>query len=231
VVVVVRDDVTGGPMRALSTLCLLAICTAGVAHADDAPAATSPPTPTALPPAAPVGPFAWAQPWDVHLGLNLRTDLGVHPLRLDLGVRYGNVDATLVLDPMVLTDGQMSTDLLLQYRSDLGIDGLVGWRTTTIGALDGPQFQQNLLLGAGLELPRFFDGAVRGQWGLELAMTVVKHGGGLPQEVISFSSGRHYIDLVNFAMFARFEFGWPWGTSSSTPASSSAAAPESAVTP
>jgi hypothetical protein len=170
------------------------------------------------------------------VGVNLRTDLGVHPLRLDVGGRYGNVDATLVFDPMALTDGQMSTDLLLQYRSDLGIDGLVGWRTTTIGALDGPQFQQNLLLGAGLELPRFGDGAIRGQWGVELAMTVVKHGGGLPQEVISFSSGRHYIDLVNFAMFARIEFGWPWGAPSSsstgTAAAPASAAPtSSAVTP
>jgi hypothetical protein len=129
---------------------------------------------------------------------------------------------------MALTDGQMSTDLLLQYRSDVGIDGLVGWRTTTIGALDGPQFQQNLLLGAGLELPRFCDGAIRGQWGVELAMTVVKHGGGLPQEVISFSSGRHYIDLVNFAMFARVEFGWPWGAPSSRPPSEPAPSPAAA---
>jgi len=215
-------------MRALSTLCLLAVCTAGLAHADDAPPATSPTTTAPPPTTTAPGPLAWSQPWDVHVGLNLRTDLGVHPLRLDIGGRIGAFDATLVLDPMVLTDGQMSTDLLLQYRSDLGIDGLVGWRTTTIGALDGPQYQQNLLLGAGLELPRFCDGAIRGQWGLELAMTVVKHGGGLPEEVISFASGRHYIDLVNFAMFARFEFGWPWGTPSSSPASSSSSSSSSA---
>lgn len=160
-----------------------------------------PATATTATPAAPT-------PFDLHVGLNLRTDLGVHPLRLDGGVRYGAFDVVLVLDPMVITDGQASTDLLLQLRSDVGIAGIAGWRLTTVGIADGTQFQENLLLGVGMDLPSFFGGALRGQWGLELAMMLIKHGADLPSEVISFESGRHYIDLVNFAMFARFEFGW-----------------------
>ena len=177
---------------------LVAACAATAAHAEEAPA----------PAPAPTSPAPAPLSWDIHGGVNLRTDLGVHPLRLDGGVRIGSFDSVLVLDPMFFTDGQASTDLLLQYRSDVGIAGMAGWRTTTLQAIDGLQFQQNLLLGVGLDFPRFFDGAVRGQWGLELATMIVKHGGGLPEEVISFASGRHYIDLVNFAMFARFEFGW-----------------------
>jgi len=174
-------------------------------------APVEPVEPTVVEPVEPVKPLVPTTaptPFEIHGGLNLRTDLGVHPLRLDGGVRYGILDVVLVLDPMVLTDGQASTDLLLQLRSDVGIAGIAGWRLTTVGIADGIQFQQNLVLGVGMDLPSFFGGAVRGQGGLELAMMIVKHGADLPSEVISFASGRHYIDLVNFGMFARYEFGW-----------------------
>ena len=114
----------------------------------------------------------------------------------------------LVVDPMFWTDGQMSTDMLLQWRSDASVHAIAGWRVTSLGIAGGTQLQQNLLLGLGMDLPTFLDGAVRGQWGLELAMLVVKSGADLPAEFLNFSSARRYIDLVNFAMFARFEYGW-----------------------
>src|SRR4026207_492203 len=50
------------------------------------------------------------QPRDWHAGLNLRTDFGTHPLRLDGGVRFDRFDVILVVDPMIWLDGQNDTD-------------------------------------------------------------------------------------------------------------------------
>ena len=139
------------------------------------------------------------------LGLNLRTDLGVHPLRVDVGFRLPKLEVLMILDPMFVFDKQSSTDLLFLFLPNK-VPPYAGWRMTTIGLVDGRQFQQNLLLGVGLALPEFLDGRLRGQWGFELAMTTVKHGGGLPSETLSFASARSYLDLVNFAMYARYDF-------------------------
>ena len=35
---------------------------------------------------------------------------------------------------------------------------------------------------------------------------VVKHGGGLPTDWISFEQGRDFVDLINFGMFVTFEY-------------------------
>lgn len=140
-------------------------------------------------------------------GLNLRTDLGVHSTRVDFTARYQDFELDLVVDPMLWTNGQMHNDLLLQWHSGVGISPLLGLRLSTLPLLDGPQMQYNALLGVAADLPSFFNGAVQGQAGFELAMTVVKSGGGLPAETISFESGRSYIDLVNMALFVRYNFG------------------------
>lgn len=140
------------------------------------------------------------------LGLNLRTDLGAHPLRIDVGWQRKNADLVLVLDPMFWTDGQSSTDLLASWIFENKARPFVGWRLNTVALREGRQLQQNLVTGMGLGLPEFFDGKLRGAWGFELAMMVVKHGGGLPSEVLSFASARNYLDLVNFGMFVRLDF-------------------------
>lgn len=142
----------------------------------------------------------------LHAGGNLRTDPGVHAIRLDAGLQVWQFDLVGVVDPMFWTDGQVDTDLLLQWRSPIGISPYAGWRTTALWLTDEPQLQQNLLLGLAADLPSFFDESLRGQAGLELATMVLKHGGGLPTETISFASGRSYIDFVNFALFLRYEF-------------------------
>lgn len=140
-------------------------------------------------------------------GLNIRTDFGVHSTRLDFGARYQDFELDLVLDPMFWTNGQLHTDLLLQWHSTYGFSGFTGYRLSMIPLLDGSQAQNVLLLGLCADLPRFFGGLVQGQAGLELAMTMVKSGGGLPAEYISFESGRSYIDLVNMALFIRLNTG------------------------
>jgi len=146
---------------------------------------------------------------DWHVGFNLRTDLGSHPIRLDGGVRLGAWDAIAVVDLMAWTDGQMATDVMALHRSKSGWGWLVGWRWTRIGLADGAQNQQKLLLGCTGDLPRPARWG-RASWGVELATVVVKHGGGLPTETLSFASSRSFIDLVNFGMFVRFEFWRGW---------------------
>jgi hypothetical protein len=141
----------------------------------------------------------------LELGLNLRTDFGVHAFRVDVGYKTENFGALLVVDPMFWTDGQTSTDLLFFWLTE-GFQPFAGWRLNTVPAFEGSQMQHNLLLGTGLPFPSFWGGRITGQWGLELAMALFKHGGGLPSDAIGFQSGRHYLDLVNFGMFARFDY-------------------------
>ncbi len=147
----------------------------------------------------------------IGFGLNLRTDLGTHPLRLDLVWRTERTDLALVLDPMFWTDGQSSTDLIMSFLLDNTLQPLVGWRLHTIKLPEARQLQHNLVAGLGLALPSFWKNRLKGQWGFELATTIVKHGGNLPAETISFASARNYLDLVNFGMFARFDFHIPLG--------------------
>jgi hypothetical protein len=180
----------------------------------DPPKDAAPPAETpkeAATPASPkvesTDPPATHSPWGFHGGINLRTDLGTHPLRIDGGVRYKQLDFILVLDPMYFLDQQSSTDILAEWRGKNGFSPVLGWRFNTIGLVDGSQVQHNLLLGGALDTPKFWDGRLRGQAGLEMAMMMVKHGGGGPVETIGFSSGRRFVDFVNFALFLRIEIG------------------------
>ena len=157
----------------------------------------------ALAPAAAHAEQAW------HAGLDLRVDQGAHPIRVAGGLTFGNVDTLLVLDPMVVTDGQHDLDLLATWCpcAQRGWGLLAGWRTTSIGIADGTQLQQKLLLGFTAPLPDL--GPLRTRWSLELATLIVKHGAGLPREWIGFAQGRDFIDLVNFGMFVTFEYARP----------------------
>jgi hypothetical protein len=141
-----------------------------------------------------------------HAGLNLRADNGAHPLRVIAGIDGGAVDVSLTLDPMVITDGQLDTDLLATVKvTDGGWGIITGWRTTRIGILGGNEYQEKLVLGVGSPLPLFGDLSVRMRWGLEAATVIVKHGAGLPTDWISFQQGRDFVDLINFGMYVTFE--------------------------
>jgi hypothetical protein len=141
-----------------------------------------------------------------HAGLNLRGDLGTHPIRIGGGAQIDRVDVSLVLDPMFWTDGQVDTDLLAFWAPCPRAWGLFGgWRTSSIGLLDGTQFQEKLLLGVGAPLPQLGH-HIRARFHFELSTVIVKHGGGLPSDWISFASGRDFIDLVNFGVFVSFEY-------------------------
>jgi hypothetical protein len=140
-----------------------------------------------------------------HGGLNLRADSGAHPVRATAGIDVGGLDVSLTLDPMVLTDGQFDADLLSTTKlSDGGFGFVLGWRTTSIGILGGTQSQEKLVLGIGAPLP--VSPPLRIHWTFEATAMVVKHGGGLPTDWISFEQGRDFVDLINFGMFVTFEY-------------------------
>jgi hypothetical protein len=141
-----------------------------------------------------------------HAGLNLRADNGAHQIRVMAGLDAGVVDLSLTLDPMVITDGQLDTDLVATWKvTDGGWGIITGFRNTRIGILGGREFHEKLLLGVGSPLPLFGDLSVRMRWGLEAGLVIVKHGADLPADWISFEQGRDFVDLINFGMFVTFE--------------------------
>ena len=137
---------------------------------------------------------------DWHAGVNLRTEFGTHPVRIDGGARFGRLDLILVLDPMFWTDGAIDVDLLATWRlSSAGWGALGGWRPSSIGLDEGRQFQHGLVLGFVGPLPRL--GPIRVSWGFEVVSILVKHGGGLPTDTIGTDLG----DDINLGMFVRFD--------------------------
>lgn len=162
----------------LAAIFVVAIATAAPAHAED----------------------EW------HAGLAVRGDLGTHQLRIGGGVQLGRLDTLLVLDPMFWTDGQIDTDVLVGwYPSEPGWGVFGGWRDSSIELLGGRQFHEKLVLGVGATLPPL--GPFEARFQFELATLVLKHGGDLPSDWISFASGRDFIDLLNFGVFVTIEYG------------------------
>jgi hypothetical protein len=140
---------------------------------------------------------------DWHAGLNVRTDLGVHQLRLDGGVRLGAIDALLVVDPLYFADGELDLDAIVRWepsRPGWGLAG--GWRTVVFDVAGGHRVHEQVLLGATAPLPAFLDG-VRAQWGAELAILVLRHGAGLGTE--GLAGDARLADLLQPGMFVRFE--------------------------
>ena len=147
---------------------------------------------------APTGP-AGAEPpapHDWHVGLNLRPELAIHPVRLGGGVRLGTIDFIAVLDPLFWTDGVTDTDLVAEWWFAPAFSLFAGWRPTAIDLGDGHQLQHRALLGAGAALPDLPGDSFRARVGLELAILLYKHGGGLPADGLSFDrSGADHLAM------------------------------------
>ncbi len=179
-------------MRDRRLRCLMTVMTLGLLCCVARPAGADEPEPPATK--------------DWHAGLNLRTDFATHPLRLDGGIRIKRYDFIVALDPTFFLDGQHDLDVLVAPTLTPGWAGLVGWRATSIGIAGGTQWQHKSLVGLMAQAPSFAGEHLRAHFGLELAILWVKHGAGLPTETFSLSSPRHYLDLFNFGLFARFEY-------------------------
>lgn len=137
-----------------------------------------------------------------HGGLDIRTDLGTHPIRAALGVRRGSWDGTVVLDPYALLDGQHDLDLLAEHYFGPRIGVLVGWRWTAISVHDGLLSQQRSVVGVTGIGPTF--GPIHTSASLELAVLWVKHGAGTMTEWIS--ADRNLLDHFGFGLFVRFDY-------------------------
>src|SRR5687768_3795404 len=90
---------------------------------------------------------AEANEW--HAGLNLRSELGTHPIRIDGGIRLGRLDLIGVVDPMFWTDGEVDVDAIAAWHiGDRGYAVFAGWRPASIAIGDDRQWQHGLLVGA-----------------------------------------------------------------------------------
>lgn len=140
----------------------------------------------------------------LHVGADVRTDQGTHHTRLPLGYRACQWDTTLVLDPLVLLDGQHDLDLLVErfFGPRLGV--LAGYRWSAISVDRGLHHQQRSLVGVTAVGPSFFDDRLRTRMSLELATLWVKHGGGT--EVDWISGDRNLLDHFSLGLFVRIEY-------------------------
>ncbi|HEY5925700.1 MAG TPA: hypothetical protein VIV11_28635 [Kofleriaceae bacterium] len=140
----------------------------------------------------------------LHTGLDIRSDLGAHAVRLPIGYRACAWDATLVLDPMIALDSQHDLDVLGEYyvRDRVGV--LFGWRWSAIAIAGGVHHQQRSIIGVTGVGPDFFDRRLRTSFSFEIATLWVKHGGGVESQWISFD--RNLDDSILLGIFVRLEY-------------------------
>jgi hypothetical protein len=140
----------------------------------------------------------------VHAGVDVRTDLGTHHTRVPLGVRSGDWDGTVVVDPMSVLDGQHDLDLFGEYHLGARMALLFGWRWSAVRVASGVHHQQRSLVGITGVGPSFFGTTLRTSASLELATLWVKHGGGAETDWISADRNMH--DSFGFGLFVRVEY-------------------------
>lgn len=140
----------------------------------------------------------------LHVGLDVRTDLGTHHTRLPLGYRTGAWDTTLVFDPMAVLDGQHDFDLLIEHFAGPRLGVLAGYRWSAVAVEGGLHNQQRTLIGATAVGPNFLGDQLRTRFSLELATLWVKHGGGVDADWIS--ADRNLLDHFSLGLFVRIEY-------------------------
>lgn len=140
----------------------------------------------------------------LHVGLDLRTDLGTHHARLPLGYRASQWDTTLVFDPLVVLDGQHDFDLIVERYLGSRIGVLAGYRWSAIAVDDGLHNQHRTMLGVTGVGPAFFDDRLVTKFSFEVATLWVKHGGGTDTDWIS--GDRNLLDQFSFGLFLRVEY-------------------------
>lgn len=139
----------------------------------------------------------------IHAGLDVRTDLGTHHTRLALGYRACAWDTTLVVDPMVVLDGQHDLDLMVERYLGPRVAVFAGARLSTVAVDGGHHYQERSIVGVTGVGPSFFDNALRTKFSLELATLWVKHGGGAQTDWIS--ADRNLLDHFSLGLFVRIE--------------------------
>ena len=145
----------------------------------------------------------------VSVGGVLRTDLGTELYRISAGMRFGRLAVNVVVDPsgMHARKKQIDTDVFVEWeRCRGGWAAMFGWRIGSVPVLGERYYHQKPFIGVSAPLPALFWGHVRTRFGAELALTVVKHGHGLPtipfwdEHVFGAQSNG-----FNFGLFLRVE--------------------------
>lgn len=141
-----------------------------------------------------------------HIGLEGRSDLWRHPLRLATGVSFGALDLTLITDPGVIFDGKHEADLLvgwwfIPHAWQLAI----GFRNSSMPVLHGRRYDEALVLGLDAALPKLDGKHLRATVGVTLALDLYRHGGGIPARSLP-SRVPDLADFISFGFNARFEW-------------------------
>lgn len=144
-------------------------------------------------------------------GLNLRTDYGSHRFRITTGLHRGPLAGTVVIDPKVLFDTRANdVDLLTEWSfAPGGWAALGGYRLTQVSIDRGVQYHHEVLFGITAGLPALADRRIRTRFGIEVELSMARHGDGLDTEWFSVDSDRHYRDLVSLNLFLRAEYTSP----------------------
>lgn len=143
---------------------------------------------------------------DLHVGLNVRTDLGTHHMRVEIGGRWHRWETSIVLDPNTGTDNQADHDITAAYWvSPARFAAFAGWRNTAYALLGDLVWHEKLIVGALARLPSPGTDRVRFVAGLEVAAEVVRHGQPIDTEWFDASNERAFDDLLNVSLFARAE--------------------------
>jgi hypothetical protein len=140
----------------------------------------------------------------LHVGVDARTDLGTHHLRLPIGYRKDCLDTTLVFDPAAFLDGMHDFDLLFERFIGPRVGLLAGYRWSAIAVDGGLHHQHRTLIGVTGIGPSFFDNRLRTSFSFEVATLWVKHGGGAETEWIS--ADRNLLDHFSLGIFLRIDY-------------------------
>ncbi len=143
----------------------------------------------------------------LHVGLDLRTDLGTHHGRLPIGYRACQWDTTLVLDPLAVLDGQHDFDLIVERYLGARFALLAGYRGSAIAVDGGLHNPHRTLLGVTGVGPTFFDDRLLTKFSFEVDTLWVKHGGGAETDWIS--ADRNLLDHFSVGLFLRVVYARP----------------------
>lgn len=127
------------------------------------------------------------------------------PIGLGLGIRYGAVEAAVVVDPMIFLLGWEMLDVTAgSWLAHDRVEALIGWRQTSGVIGTGRRYDEAILLGADWIVPS--SGRLRLTFGLELETSVWRHGGGIDSEHIRFfSSSGDLLPRLELLLHARFD--------------------------
>ena len=140
-------------------------------------------------------------------GLVVRTDRATQSTRVSAGLQLGRMRLAIVADPLGYQRSaeQDDTDVLVSIDVIRKWAVMAGWRATATPILGRRYWQHKPFVGVSAPLPSLFWGRVQTSFGVELAVTVAKHGDDLPAMTAWSANWDHPQDVVDVGLFFRAE--------------------------